>query len=109
KASDTFRFVTSAPSPQPQENFADAIIQNTRARYSRAPVTPSPEPGEPAPPPPVETEAPFSILKLERPAPAVPKQFRTTHDRILYYLNVAEYLSTKQIIMLCYSHLSKPS
>jgi hypothetical protein len=48
-------------------------------------------------------------LKLERPVPTVPRQFRTTQDRILYYLNLTEYLSTRQIIVLCYSHLARAS
>jgi hypothetical protein len=109
KASDTFRFITSAPQPQPEQSFAEAIIEQSRARYSRPPVLPSPEPTEPAVAHPVDTETATPILQLERPAPAVPKQFRSTQDRIFHYLNLAEYLSTRQIIMLCYSQLSQTS
>jgi Type IV secretion-system coupling protein DNA-binding domain len=109
KASDTFRFVTSAPPPQPEQNFADTIIERTRACYSRRPVAPQPDTAAPDTPQAAETEAPLPTLKLERPAPAIPKQFRTTQDRVLYYLNVTEYLSTRQIIALCYSHLAKAS
>jgi Type IV secretion-system coupling protein DNA-binding domain len=109
KASDTFRFVTLAPPAQPEQNFADTIIEQTRARYSRRPVAPQPETTAPDTSQVTETETPPQVLKLERPAPAVPKQFRTTQDRVLHYLNVAEYLSTRQIIALCYSHLAKAS
>ena len=109
KASDTFRFVTLAPPPQPERSFAEAIIEQTRARYSRPPVAPQPGPARPNTSPATESEIPLPGLKLERPAPAVPKQFRTTQDRVLHYLNVAEYLSTKQVIMLCYAHLAKAS
>jgi len=52
---------------------------------------------------------PKNYVPLVRPAPALPKEFKTNQDRILYYLNLAEYLSTKQIITLCYSHLSQTS
>src|SRR5205085_884979 len=101
KASDTFRFVTLSPPPQPEQSFAETIIEQTRTRYSRPPVASQPEPTGPAASPAAETEPPVPVLKLEHLAPAVPKQFRTTQDRVLYYLNVAEYLSTRQIIMLC--------
>jgi hypothetical protein len=109
KASDTFRFVTSAPPAQPENNFADSIIEHTRARYSCSPAPSPSEPTEPAAPLPLGNGTSGQILKLERPAAAVAKQFRSTQDRILYYLNLTEYLSTRQIIVLCYSHLSRTS
>jgi Type IV secretion-system coupling protein DNA-binding domain len=109
KASDTFRFVTLSPPPQPEQSSAETIIEQTRTRYSRPPVASQLEPTGPATSPTTETEPPVPVLKLEHPAPAVPKQFRTTQDRILYYLNVAEYLSTRQMILLCYAHLARAS
>lgn len=117
KAGDTFRFTTLAPPPPPEQSFAAAIVEHTRARYSRSPVRPSPEPLAPSPQEPLssvpeqeaETAVADPILKFERPAPAVPKQFRTSQDRVLHYLGVAEYLSTRQLILLCYSHLSTAS
>lgn len=108
KASDTFRFTTLPAPPQPEQNFADVIIEHARAHYSQSPVV-TPLPAAPLAPPSVEVKATNHVLKFERPVAAVPKQFRTTQDRVLHYLNVTEYLSTKQIIMLCYSQLSTTS
>jgi hypothetical protein len=109
KASDTFHFATLAPPPQPEQSFVERIIEHTRSSYSHTPDSSLSEPTETAAQPQVEAKPAASILKLERPVAAMPKQFRTTQDRVLYYLNVAEYLSTRQIIMLCYSQLSRAS
>ena len=41
----------------------------------------------------------------KKPSKAVPKTFATAQERILHYIGQAGYLTTPQIISLCYGHL----
>lgn len=102
KASDTFKFKTLAPPPRPAENFVEEII-----RQHAAPV-PTPEPVEPpTTPPPIEPAAPPKPepepVADAQPVKAEPKWFPSVREKILYYLAEAEYLSTRQIIELCFA------
>jgi hypothetical protein len=114
---DTFHFKTIPP-PQGRPSFAREIIENTHAHYSlssekqttaaeeTAPTATveTPRPEKPAPPP-----APIVTTAALRPAVSLPKEFGSTTEKILHYVDQAEYLSTQQIIALCYGHQSENS
>jgi hypothetical protein len=99
-AADTFLFTTLAP-PQVAQSFAHAVINRTRAEYSAQdtedkvidPLAPDAE-GSP---------------RAKRPMQGTEKVFASTAEKILHYVSVAGYLTTSQIIALCYSHLSETS
>ncbi len=44
---------------------------------------------------------------VKQPTRAIPKEFANAGDKILHYVSQAGYLSTSQIIALCYTHLSE--
>lgn len=48
-------------------------------------------------------------LRREKIAAASPKSFGSTQEKILYYIKQAEYLSSNQIIRLCYGHMKESS
>lgn len=100
-AKDTALFNSRPPAPRLFQSFADAVKHHTQITYSRLSDQKTEK---------VSTIAP--LTKLERPhrsaiAPASSKEFTTNQDKILYYLNQAQYLSTQQIITLCYSHITE--
>jgi hypothetical protein len=68
--------------------------QSLEPRPEQATVTPAP---------------PLEKIILERPAPAIPKNFASNRDKVLHYLSQAQYLTTPQIISLCYTQKSNAS
>jgi hypothetical protein len=110
KASDTFRFTTSPAPAQPSQSFADRIIEHSRQQYSKRPapqVDLRPEPDRQAAQ--QVQQIKVSGFPLTRPAPIPPKEIRTGQERVFHYVKLAEYLSTRQIISLCYSHMAENS
>lgn len=107
-ARDTFSFQTSPPPPQ-RESHAAAIIEHTRERYSTKVILgdePTTEAPVPAPLLPVQPIAPTSVAL---PVKAAPKT-ATIKEQIMGYLSQVNYLSTRQIIDLCFeSHTTEGS
>jgi len=105
KADDTFKFKTLAPPDRPARSFVREIIAQTKERYSSvASSAAAEEPIEeqPTPPPPPVTP-PEEPSEAKRPVAANPRE-GTIKEKILYFVAQAEYLSTAQIIELCFSH-----
>lgn len=48
-------------------------------------------------------------LRKQKIATAIPKSFASTQEKLLYYIEQAEYLSSNQIIRLCYGHMKEAS
>lgn len=107
---DTFKFTTLAPPPRPQ-SYAREIIEYTRENYSSSSQEPIPEAAprpEKQPQRPLEgAQEPAKPILEAKPAAALPKEFETTRDKILHFIAQAEYLSTPQIIKLCYQDLAE--
>jgi hypothetical protein len=87
-----------------KRSFAKAIIEYTRANYSSTLEADSPLPkadhrAEPQAAP-EEPQQRRQVIK--QPAAATQKQFASTGDQISHYVSAANYLSTQQIIALCY-------
>lgn len=99
-AADTFLF-TTLPPPQVTESFADVVINHTRAEYSTQDAK-----GEAKEVPAVDSEA---SPRTKRPMQSEEKTFASTAEKVLYYVSLAGYLTTSQVIELCYSHLSETS
>lgn len=100
---DTFKFRTLPP-PSAPFSFAKEIIEHTRAAYSAVSESKPPTPRQTYEEP---TEEPKAAAPERRhPAPAAKRDTAAMRDRILTFMNLAEYLSTQQIIELCYSHLA---
>jgi hypothetical protein len=99
QAADTFLFTTLAPKPITR-SFANTIIEHTRTDYSARPEEerPAPEPIEPG-----------ESSRTKVPMRELPKEFASTAEKALHYIRQANYLTTSQIIELCYSHLSDAS
>jgi energy-coupling factor transporter ATP-binding protein EcfA2 len=99
QAADTFLFTTLPPKPV-AHSYAHAIIEHTRATYSaeREAALPAPDPVDAS-----ET----SGTKI--PMREMPKDFASTAEKVLHYVAQAGYLTTQQIIELCYGHLSEAS
>ena len=107
QSSDTFKFNTLAP-PRESCGRAQAVIAYSRETYSgqpseRATIAPDlaqqPSSDEPSHTPPV------NVCKY--PVVALPKTFASAGEKVMHYVEQAEYLSTPQIIQLCYSHLAE--
>ncbi|MDQ3818042.1 MAG: type IV secretion system DNA-binding domain-containing protein, partial [Acidobacteriota bacterium] len=102
-AKDTFSFTTLPPPPFPEQTFTEAIIEQTKERYG----TPAaPQPAAPvtavqatASEPQAQPAAGPASIKLQ-PAKAEPLTFATNTEKILHYIQQAEYLSQPQIIAL---------
>jgi hypothetical protein len=71
-----------------------------------APVQPVNAPVEPTI---VSPEMPLEKIRMPRPAAATPKTFASNREKVLYYLEQAQYLTTPQIISLCYTQKSNAS
>ena len=99
-AADTFLF-TTLPPPQVTESFADAVINHTRAEYSTRDTD---DEAEEMPAPDAEASP-----RTKRPMQAEEKVFASSAEKVLHYVSLAGYLTTSQIIELCYSHLSETS
>jgi hypothetical protein len=99
-AADTFLFTTLAPA-QITRSFAQVIIDHTRAGYSAAAAE-----DDVLDLPPLVAE---DSLLTKRPMRETPKVFASTAEKILHFVSLAGYLTTSQIIELCYSHLSEAS
>ncbi|HEX8459200.1 MAG TPA: type IV secretion system DNA-binding domain-containing protein [Pyrinomonadaceae bacterium] len=99
-AADTFLFTTLPPRPVTQ-SFAKAVIDHTRAEYSTAnteeEILDLPSAG------------PDDSPLAKKPMRGTGKVFASTAEKILHYVTIAGYLTTSQIIELCYSHLSEAS
>ncbi len=99
KSSDTFKMQT-LPSPQtPARTFAREVIEYTQANYSTA-QRPASAPKT------LPEQLPAPIPAQAIPAPSPRRDTLTAAERILFHVKLAEYLSTQQIIELCYSHVS---
>ena len=105
KAADTFKFKTLPPVAVNAQNFTREIIAQTKERYSSVPASnnaPEASLDEPpaVPKPPV---TPPSVPRADKqPLPAQPLE-GTIKEKILFYVSQAEYLSTAQIISLCFA------
>lgn len=114
KASDTFMLTTNPPPKPLAQSNRQAIIEHTRERYSQKPKAQSQPKAQPpsAQTPAIILEAPKAFESpqewhlYKKPSKAIPKTFATAQERILYYIGQAGYLTTPQIINLCYGHLS---
>jgi protein involved in plasmid replication-relaxation/type IV secretory system conjugative DNA transfer VirD4/TraG family protein len=125
KASDTFLFATNPPPKPHTQSNRRAVIEYSRVHYGaqKKAATPPPSPTPPSPrsasrppsPPTVPTQAGEAPKAQQRrsewrldwkPSKATSKSFSTAQDRILHYLEQAQYLTTPQIIKLCYAHLN---
>lgn len=99
-ARDTFLFRTQPP-PKRGTSHSAAIIQHTRVTYSTTAQPPQPkaEPHSPAPP----SEMPKAQMETNgsRPAKAAPR-VGTIKEQIVSLVSQAGYLSTSQIIELCF-------
>jgi hypothetical protein len=105
RAADTFKFKTLPPPERPTRSFVREIINQTKERYSgvagsvRAdePIDEQPAPSKPPVTPPEEPS------ETKHPVAAKPRE-GTIKEKILFFVSQAEYLSTAQIIELCFSH-----
>lgn len=105
RAADTFKFKTLPPPERPARSFVREIITQTKERYSSfagsvardEPLEEQPTPSKPPVTPPEEPSA------SKRPITAQPRE-GTIKEKILFFVSQAEYLSTAQIIELCFSH-----
>lgn len=101
-AADTFLFTTLPPKPITR-SFAHEIISHTRKQYS-------PEPENRAEAAAEESSAQqANSPRHKMPMRETPKAFATTSEKIMHFVSQAHYLTTSQIIELCYSHLSETS
>src|SRR5262249_25225740 len=107
----------------PTPNYVEDIIDHTRNHYSlaalaaRAPAAPTPAPEEaqedahpqmlpvPVPEPTAQSQTHYRPSR-EALCPAIEKEFVTKKEKALYFISQAHYLTTKQIIKLCYSHVA---
>jgi hypothetical protein len=92
--------IKTLPAPKPGKSFAPAIIEHTRQTYSTNAAPPVKAPAQERP-----KHAPAASPDA-MPALASPKEFPSVQDKILHYVSQAEYLSTAQIIELCFAHHS---
>lgn len=99
-AADTFLF-TTLPPPHITYSFAEEVINHTRTEYSAQETAGEPE-AAPAP-------DPESPPRAKRPMRQEEKAFASTAEKVLHYISLAGYLTTSQIIDLCYAHLSESS
>lgn len=99
-AADTFLF-TTLPPPQVTESFADAVINHTRAGYSAQGAEDETED--------VPTSSAEDSPRTKRPMQREEKAFASTAEKVLHYVSLAGYLTTSQVIDLCYGHLSESS
>jgi hypothetical protein len=95
RSTDAFK-MTTLPPPPSTVSFAPQVIAYTRATYSTDTSEPIPEPVHNGTPP-----------DKKPPRRAAPKEFSTAQEKVLYLVSRASYLSTQQIIGLCYSHIAE--
>lgn len=105
QSKDTFIFQTLAPPPKP-DSFAREIIEFTRENYATTPIQYDAPKVVHSPAPEVTA---LAAQRLPRPARALPTEFANTGDKILHYVNQAEWLATPQIHELVYSHIAEAS
>ncbi len=101
-AADTFLFTTLAPKPITQ-SFAHEVIAHTREQYSAELENVAATAAEKA-----GTETKDSPQQ-KKPMRATQKDFTSAAEKVLHFVTQANYLTTSQIIELCYSHLSDGS
>ena len=99
-AADTFLFTTLAP-PHITQSFAQEVINHTRAEYDTQETA-----GEPEEAPAADAGA---SPRAKRPMRQEEKAFASMAEKVLHYVSLAGYLTTAQIIELCYAHLSESS
>lgn len=100
KSSDTFKFQTLPPAQAPSRTFSREVIEYTQMEYSTVP--------KPTNPVVLETDNVAARgLNGASPAPLPRRDALSASERILYHVKLAEYLSTQQIIELCYAHVSQ--
>jgi hypothetical protein len=117
KASDTFLFTTNPPPKPLAQSNRRAVIEYTRAHYSAQKKAEAQSPSVPLPPPtsgttprrpPAVAPQPGETPKAQRPCPewrlewkpgkATPKPFKTAQDKILHYVEQAQYLTTPRLL-----------
>lgn len=110
---DTFSMETLAPLPRPGVNSTPAIIEHTRATYSAAvPAQTEPEAGNGMPEIPAAARVAAATVNSRTPQPgaavrllkAEPLDGLPTKEKILLYVQQAEYLATPHLHTLCFSH-----
>lgn len=102
KAADTFLFTTLPPKPITQ-SFAHTAIAHSRAEYAAELEATKPATSEAA------GAAGDTSLRTKRPERAAPQAFGSTGEKILHFISLVGYLTTSQIIELCFAHLSDAS
>lgn len=111
---DTFSMETLAPLPRPGVNSTRSIIEHTRATYSAttAPAQTEPEVGKGTPEIPAAARVAAALVNARTPQPgagvrlmkAEPLDGLPTKEKILLYVQQAEYLATPHLHTLCFSH-----
>lgn len=103
KSGDTFKFQTLPMPPGPEPGFSREVIAYTQTTYSTAGRgMPAGQELDPA----VSAEPTAVPPRPTIPALAPRREALTARERVLFCLKLAEYLSTQQIIELCYGHVS---
>ena len=105
QSKDTFKFQTMPPL-QSQQSYAGEIIEHTRENYASTPMQYDAPKATLFP---ASQEATLPAQKIRYPARALPKEFANAGDKILHYINQAEWLATAQIHQLCYWHIAEAS
>lgn len=105
KAADTFKFKTLPPLRAEGPDFTSDIIANTKEQYSSVPGSAAPDAplDDPASATPALVTPPDAPSAAKQPAPTAPFA-GTVKEKILFHVAQAEYLSTAQIIDLCFAH-----
>lgn len=112
RSSDTFKMFTQPPLPAPSVSHRTAIVEHTRETYGSDPHSTAKNVSHAIENRHHEVSTSGEKPRAKRPvrdaiALAVAKEFTTNQDKALFYINQAGYLSTRQIIHLCYSHLAE--
>jgi len=102
-AKDTFSFKSFPPPKNLEPSNRPAVIEHTRTQYASRPQAPAPPPeATPRAAGPGPDPEPLAARPARKaPAPALPIEFASVQDKVLHFVQVAEYLSTPQIIQLC--------
>jgi len=103
-AKDTVRINMLPPPARPANHFASAIIDSTHEKYRRN-GSARERSSIAIPNQSVPTRA--ARPRKQNVSPAAEKEFATNKERALYFIGYARYLSTRQIIGLCYGHIAQ--
>src|SRR5581483_10535300 len=118
---NVFNVRTLPPPKVPTAGYVSEIVRQSRIRYGvqttqkedtmfgRRPSVPKAAPVKARP-----KDAEPQVARREEKrrielAMAQPKQFSSNQEKILHFLLLAQYLSTPQILELCYRHIDNPN